>query len=480
MISRLRRLAGALLLVLVQVTAAAAANDRGVPIAKSLAVADIRMAVKRAEAIHPNLYWNTDRLRAVTRLEAMIAALPDPTPPMDVYLALSRFAGVLGDGHVAVSRPRGPGGDLLEAYLDHGGRLLMTGVLPTKGGLVVFASRAKGIAEKDIIRKINGQDALELFTQAKALQPGEPGLQRYFAALEFPALLWDLGIRAPFRIEGTFGGRPGRIEVAGITKAELDKLDPGEPESIVYEPLPGSIGLITFDRMTEEKEAFAARLEGIFKRVARERPRGLIIDLRANHGGDSSRGDALLDYISKKARRPFARVTIRASQECRTYYASEYADTFHAELFKHMADGETFSRAVEIEAPDPNPQRYAGPVAVLIGPGTFSSANILANTIQDFELATLVGRDTAEIASNYGMACPLTLTNAGIEMRVPSAYSVRANGDAKSREPVHPRIAVTRPEEGLPIEDMDMAAARRWLLEHIEPATAAAPQQARE
>ena len=53
--------------------------------------------------------------------------------------------------------------------------------------------------------------------------------------------------------------------------------------------------------------------------------------------------------------------------------------------------------------------RFDGPVAFLIGPGTFSSANILANSIGDFHLAELIGRDTAEIPNNYGMACPVIL-----------------------------------------------------------------------
>jgi hypothetical protein len=474
--SRLRQVAAAVLFVLAQATAAAAADERGAPIAKKLAVDDIRLALSRAEAIHPKLFWYADRTKVLARAEALIAALPDPVRPMDVYLALAQITGMLNDGHVTVSRPPAPGGeeDLLKAYLQRGGAILMTAVVPVTSGLAVFASRADGIAKDDVIKRINGQDALALFERAKALEPGEPGLKRYFAALEFPLLLWDLGLRPPYKVEGVFGGVERRLELAGTTGRELDiDAAPEKRDSLAYEPLPGAIGLITFEHMTEPYDVFGDKLAKLFKRIARERPRGLIIDLRGNHGGDSALGDALLDYLSKKPRRPFAKMTVRASPECRDDYTAKHPNSYFAELLKRLPDGTSRTRSVPIETPEPNPLRYAGPVAVLIGPGTFSSANILANNIADFELATLVGRDTAEIANNYGMICGMTLPNTGIEMHVPGAYTVRANGDEASREPVHPHIAVPRPADRLPAEDLDVAAARKWLQAHFGPASAA-------
>ena len=52
-------------------------------------------------------------------------------------------------------------------------------------------------------------------------------------------------------------------------------------------------------------------------------------------------------------------------------------------------------------------------VAVLSVPSTFSAANVLANRIGDFKLATLTGRDMAEIPNNFGMRCPILLPRIG-------------------------------------------------------------------
>jgi hypothetical protein len=466
---RLRVLCAALLFGLVQIVAAAAADERGTPIAKKLAVEDIRLAVKRAEAIHPNLYWYADRDVVRARMKSLIAALPDPATPMDVYLALAEILGLLGDGHVVASRPTTPDerGDLIDAYLDGGGTVLAVTVQPVEGGLAVVTSRTAGIAKGDVLKTINGTDALTLFDRATALEPGEPGLQRYFAAEELPWLLWDLGLRPPFKLTGSFGGVAGDIAVAGADRRAI-QAKYSVSRGIEYKLQPDSIGLIVFNHMTDGPNAFDAKLADMFERIAQDKPRGLIVDLRGNHGGYTGLGDALLDYVSNKPHRPFAEVTVRASPECRAFFESDFPGSYYDETTKKLPEGARRTRNVDVETPGANPLRYRGPVAVLIGPGTFSSANILANSIADFGLATLIGRDTAEIANNFGMPCPFTLPNTGISLTVPGTYSVRANGDEASREVVHPHIAVPWPTDRLPAEDVDMAAARSWLLAQPE------------
>src|SRR5262249_15774194 len=154
---------------------------------------------------------------------------------------------------------------------DHGGAMLMVAVTPIKDGLAIYQSRTAGIARFDIVKTINGQDALDLFARAKALEPGEPALQRFYAGHHFPSLLWDLGLRPPYIMEGTFANQSRRIELPGSTKREIDASNP--PGGLLsYRMLPNAIGLLELRGMTDSPGAFAAKLDWYFEQISHDRP----------------------------------------------------------------------------------------------------------------------------------------------------------------------------------------------------------------
>lgn len=164
-------------------------------------------------------------------------------------------------------------------------------------------------------------------------------------------------------------------------------------------------------------------------------------------------GDMLLAFVTDKPFRPFALEELRPSPECRVYYARKYSkNDWLNRTMAGLRDGERAIWSVEPYGPQPTKLRFTGPVAVLIGSGTFSSANILANAIQDYGLAEIIGRDTAEIPNNFGMPCPVVLPHTQITLDVPSTYFVRANGDEADHSDVHPNIVVLPGER-----DVDVA-----------------------
>jgi C-terminal processing protease CtpA/Prc len=79
---------------------------------------------------------------------------------------------------------------------------------------------------------------------------------------------------------------------------------------------------------------------------------------------------------------------------------------------------------------------------VLIGPNTFSSANMTANAIQDYHLATLVGEPTGEPVNDYGELIFLRLPNTGLSFATSTKQFVRANGDSKDPHPVLPKYTI--------------------------------------
>jgi hypothetical protein len=455
-----------LLIVVLSYVPVAAADHRGSPIPKSLAIDDINIALSRAEAVHPKLFWNVDRNLVLARKNALITALPDQARTMDVYLILSELVGMLGDGHVSVGRPRVGSGDALDAYTKSGGFLLYVAGRPTSAGLRVVQSFAHGVAVGDVLTTINGQDAIGLFDRAIILQGGEPAFKRYVAMRAFPEALWDLNIEAPYRLEGIFSGKRGRVVVDAKTSlpmlAQHDKSDVGISSKELSD---GSV-LIRFDRMTGDPPRFREALRKIFIDIRAEKPPGIIVDLRNNGGGNSGLGDDLLDYLNDKPYRPFARETFKASPECREFFEKRFPDGYETTALRQMRDGDRHTWNIPVHPPAPNALRFNGPITFLIGPGTFSSANILANSVGDYHLATMIGRDTAEIPNNYGMPCPILLPNSRIELEVPSTYFVRANGDESDRSDVHPDINVVTSEAKEGAGDPDIHEAQKWIARH--------------
>lgn len=439
-------------------------TERGAILAKSDAAAEISFAMERAEAIHPNLFWSADRSSIRARKDAVIAALPDPANAMDVYLALSEITGLLGDGHISLSHPAGRRGDVLTTYRKSGGKLLLMTATPTQAGLQVQSSAADGLAQGDIVTKINGQDAKVLFVRASALKSGEVQFQQHAAEDELPGLLWDLGVLPPFKVTGVFGGVTGQLELSGQPLVpRYEAPTETEDQGIRMRSLPDGVIALEFDRMTAERTAFHDRLLTLFAEIRSVEPQGLIIDLRRNGGGNPSLGEDLLSFLTDKPHRLFASHELRASPECRAYFTNLYGrNSGPARDIAGLSDGETQHKDVPVTTPSQNPLRYSGPVAVLIGPGTFSAADMLASSISDFGLATLIGQDTAEIPTNFGQACPVQLPLTGIVMRVPSAYVVRGSGDTSNLDDVHPDIYVARSGNDLG-PDVDLVAARLWI-----------------
>lgn len=394
--------------------ASSASRGRGAVLTRKIVDEEIHLALARAEAVNPNLFWYADRRVVLERAEALIAALPEPTSAMDAYLALSEIVGLPGDGHISLSQPPGPHGDVLLSYRKAGGSELAVAVMPVGTGLKVFWSGIEGVSNGDVLASINGKDASALFARATQLEPGEPEFQQYTAQFAFPDARWDLGIRPPFELEGTFAGIPGRIRSAG--RVMPPKPNSRDDQGLRVKELPDDIFLVEFDRMTAEPSKFRKRLMAVFTQLFNAKAKKLIIDLRRNSGGSTRLGDDLLDYISDKPHRSIAQMQFHASTECRTYFASEFGNSSLADM-NGMADGETRTWEVLVQTPPPHLLRFAGPVAVLIGPGTFSAANTLANSIGDFKLVTLIGRDTAEIPNNFGIPCPTLLPRIGVVLR---------------------------------------------------------------
>lgn len=306
---------------------------------------------------------------------------------------------------------------LLHAQLEKGFPIYLALVFPNRSELTVTAIRPDG---SKVTHKISAIGYGEL----KALQQERP----------VPSLQTDFGSRE-YRIDDGIGYlRPGPF-------ANL----PGEvPE--------GTEGYHPEAMKAFLKEAFAA-----FETAGVE---NVLVDLRGNPGGDNSFSDPL---IARFADRPFrfaSQFNLRASAATKARYAKE-----------KPAPGSLFEKMVAAEADAPNGSRYTldlplvepvkegrfkGRVRALINRQSYSNAVTVAAILKDYGFATILGEETADLATTYGSVEQFNLPNSKVQIFYPKSYIVRPDGD----ETVHG----VRPD--IPLSPQPIGVSEDTVLRH--------------
>ena len=192
------------------------------------------------------------------------------------------------------------------------------------------------------------------------------------------------------------------------------------------------IGYISVDGLTDQ------RLPNLFAETLQKMngTRGLVLDLRFNGGGGEPLGKSIAGCFLDK-RRVYAMHQYRAGPK-------------HHELTKKV------QRTV-----DPNPRwHYVGPVAVLQGQKTMSSAEALTLMLAQCPNVTTLGDRTAGSSGN-----PRRLeVGAGIVVNLPRWIPMTAEGMSFDTVGVRPDVMVeTKPSQFTATEDPVLAAALKHL-----------------
>jgi C-terminal processing protease CtpA/Prc len=227
-----------------------------------------------------------------------------------------------------------------------------------------------------------------------------------------------------------------------------------------------NIGWLNFRSMTD-LPVFSAFLDSVFTDIKDKPVEGLIIDLRQNGGGNSVLGEKLIGYISGKPFRMGGGSRWKVSDEYKTFI-QEQAKTnavYAGGSFKQYLNKTTGDIISETEirthGGGKNKLRFSGKLCVLTGPNTFSSANMLANAIKDYGLATLIGEATGEAPNDYGELYWNQLPHTGLTFYTCSKEFIRANGDATDPNPVLPDIEIKQNPNNLKDEVLEFA--KEWV-----------------
>lgn len=424
--------------------------------------ADLRAMLRTFEQVHPDLYRYTSRRTIRALVDDLTASLDGSISTRRAYVVAARLAAAFDDGHTRVDFPQAIYADAAR----RGARTFPFTVRPSQRGLAVDRNCLLGDARANWprgarLRAVNGHDADSLFAVVQSVLSGPDAYRRAVAGDQFPYLLWAHGIDAPFRLTVD---RPGDdtdvVTVDGIGFGRVRGcLAPAPASPFDFRRLDRDVGLLTVRSLTQPWR-FRNFLASVADSVARRPVNGWIVDLRDNDGGRTKVAQQLLGTLTTRPVRLITRKEWKVSRPYKERLRTRRgSDAFRPYLDER--DGTVLRIRYDAEPPPRVPLRLRGPVAVLIGPHTFSSAVTLAATIDAYDLATLVGRETGGRANRFGEGYPFRLSHSGLQAMVSSAYFVQASGNARMRGGVRPRVPVAAPV-GVS-SDLTLGVAMAWM-----------------
>ncbi len=376
-------------------------------------LAELSAALQR---IHPDVEHSVRRADLARALADARGRLDRPMTRDSAWTVMSTLNPVMADGHMAVLFPGGTAGEL-RRHLEQGGRLFPFEVqVAADGELFVRAALGGEPAALQGVRieAIDGVPARQVSERLLAHVNGDtPALRAALLSLRFPFYYWKL-----------FGDKPSyRLRVGGIDttfegRAHMPAAyaDPSFEQAFRFEIPDARRAVLTINSFYwGDKARFREFTSSAFARMRAAGTQTLIIDIRANAGGDDDMWiEGLMPYL---ATRPFRN-------------GSDYVLKIIAGRQKEgQKVGEVVrgSQSTWYPAAD-EALRFKGKVYVLIGPATYSSAILFATAVQDNGFGTIVGTGGASRGTQSGGIQNVKLRHTGIEVVVPRFLLKRTSG----------------------------------------------------
>ena len=168
------------------------------------------------------------------------------------------------------------------------------------------------------------------------------------------------------------------------------------------------IAMIFLKKYKKDARDFGKFLQSFFTRVHEQKIDNLIIDLSYNGGGSENTGKQLIWYLTDKNPKKFKeyvnnsfyfKTQIKEDfKEYNALYKSKYQIDMpkgEVNITEKLSDDSYFETITKEKSPyflDKTIPKFKGKVYVIIGPQTFSAGQILATTIADNHLATIIGK----------------------------------------------------------------------------------------
>ena len=301
----------------------------------------------------------------------------------EYYQVMMQLAPQLQDGHTNIYAPE----ELQEVFYSRPAlatALVGKSVLVTK---VLNQQLAQKIQRGDEIISIDGQPVHEYASSKIAPYASSSTSQ------DKVVRMYSYGLLSGDKSKSV---RLGLRDAAGKERVEV--VSRGQDRDVAGDPpfdfkmLPGDIAYLALDHF--ESDAGVKKLESVMPSIMKAK--GLILDIRANGGGSSVQGAAVLSFLSTKPV-PYAHsIERQESHVMRTQGDLIMLDTLRAGISKPYTKDRK--------------EVYTGPVVVLAGAKSFSAAEDFLMSFVTLQRGTVIGSATA---GSTGMPMSFKLPGGG-------------------------------------------------------------------
>lgn len=404
---------------------------------------DIRYLLKNAADIHPNLYHDISAAELTRRVDSLVGKLPERLSLLTTYDAFAQATAFVNEGHTSLDIPA-PIRKAMRAGTLTGIPLQVLSYDDNcfEANLIMPQAQAKHIK----VSSINGQASPVILARMMALKGDLASFRKVVAISNFRFFLSVIGIMEPYVITYKDAADVSKTAtVNSINEKEYADALVKKPQNDLYTLTitDGKYAYLNFRSMANY-DRFCHFCDSIFKVLDERRIDKLVVDLRENGGGNSGLGHCLLNYITDKPYRMAGDSKRKVSQQFKDYltankdlYGDNYNDYLKLPVGSFMPLGSD-----ELTKPENKDHKFKGKVCFLIGPNTFSSANMLAATVKDYHLFTLIDESTGEAANHYGELCTIKLPNTSLVAFTSTTMWVRPNGDANDKGAIAPDYLV--------------------------------------
>lgn len=408
--------------------------------------ADAEYLYERLRAAHANLYVYRSREEYDRYYREILASIDRPMSRLDATRLLMPFVAFGQVGHAKIDFP-------VQDYIEYalaGGTLLPLDIRVADGRVFISHNYSAHpvLAPGSELVSLNGRPAAEWLEHVGRYVSAERPYMVH-AQLEsmFPRLVWlaagqvdafDVIVRSP-------GGAEFAVTVDAVPlipveeqKGDRERAQHGRKAELLGEDIaylrPGPFYAAAEG---ETLGTFKAFIDEAFAQFIAAGVQDLVIDLRNNPGGDNSFSDPMIAWFADEPFRFASRFAVKASATTRGVLqglAAQYPGGISAQMLEAMGqheDGETFD--FELPTVAPRETRFAGHVWALIDRHSYSNATTVAAIIKDYGFGTLLGEETADLATSYASSAQFTLPATGIVVTYPKAYFVRPSGDETLR-----------------------------------------------
>jgi len=291
------------------------------------------------------------------------------------------------------------------------------------------------------ITSINDLDMKSFYKKASSMIGGLSSYQKEMAINLIGSFLYLADVKPPFKVQYRYKKKENFITIQeGITLKEcLAKALPQvNNQKFKFEVKENKIGYLAINTMEPDLKTYTAFFDSCFTALKSKRINTMVIDLRKNLGGNSQIADLLISYFNEKPYSLSGGRFWRVSQRYKDFLTAQ-GDTNNS---YHKKENNSILDYRKCGPHEPmfvnNSLLFTGKVYLLTGPLTFSSANMLADSVKEYRMATVIGQPTGENTNDFGEGYLMELPNSKLKIQTTTTFDLGVNCNLNTSHAVIP------------------------------------------